>query len=76
MQSNPNALVSCRANSMFTNVGMTDDLDVYWEGMDVMPKGVLTDWKRRIHWKPTLVCRDRIYLYMHASITYPACVDV
>ena len=54
MQSNPNALISCRANSVFTNVGMTEDLDVYWEGMDVMPKGVLTDWKRRMHWKPTL----------------------
>ena len=54
MQSNPNALISCRANSVFTNVGLTDDLDVYWEGMDVMPQGVMTDWKRRMHWKPTL----------------------
>jgi phosphoenolpyruvate carboxykinase (GTP) len=55
MKSNPNALIACRANSLFTNVGLTDDGDVYWEGMDVMPEGNLTDWKRRPHWRPTLV---------------------
>jgi len=54
MKSNPHALEACRANSTFTNVGYTEDGDVYWEGMDVVPKGVLTDWKRREHWKPTL----------------------
>ena len=55
VNSNPNALIACESNSFFTNVGYTDEGDVWWEGMDVSPKGNLTDWKRREHWKPTLV---------------------
>jgi phosphoenolpyruvate carboxykinase (GTP) len=54
VKSNPNALIACQSNSLFANVGLTEDNDVYWEGMEVLPSGVLTDWKRRPHWKPTL----------------------
>ena len=42
--SNPMALASLNENSIFTNVVVTDDNDIWWEGMDVDCSGG-TDWK-------------------------------
>ena len=49
-QSNPMALESCRKDAIFTNVVVTDDLDVWWEDMGVECAGG-TDWKNN-PWKP------------------------
>ncbi len=45
MKSNPNALLTCKSNTIFTNVVQTPDNDVWWEGMGVdrPEKGI--DWK-------------------------------
>ncbi len=43
-QSNPMALESCRKDAIFTNVVVTDDLDIWWEDMGVDCSGG-TDWK-------------------------------
>jgi len=50
MKSNPNAMTSVRKNTLFTNVAMTPDRDVWWEGKDGEVPDQLTDWQGR-PWK-------------------------
>jgi phosphoenolpyruvate carboxykinase (GTP) len=43
METNPNAMLSCRANSIFTNTGLTHDGDIWWEGIGSdIPEGTIT----------------------------------
>ena len=48
---NPNALATCRADSLFTNVALTADGDVWWEGKTTTPPPGIIDWKGR-DWMP------------------------
>ncbi|WP_407426362.1 phosphoenolpyruvate carboxykinase (GTP) [Treponema sp.] len=44
-ESNKNALVSAEKNTIYTNCALTEDGDVWWEGIGYPAKGTLVDWK-------------------------------
>ena len=44
-ESNKNALISAEKNTIYTNCALTEDGDIWWEGIGYPAKGKLVDWK-------------------------------
>ncbi len=66
--SNPNALETLYANSIFTNCALTPEGDVYWQEMLEKEPAALIDWLRR-PWKPGC---GRAAAHPNARFTTPA----
>ena len=68
IETNKNAVDALHGNSVFTNVALTPDGDVWWEGLTKDPPPNLTDWKGR-PWTPD---SDEPAAHPNARFTVPA----
>jgi phosphoenolpyruvate carboxykinase (GTP) len=74
-KTNPMAMESISKNTIFTNVGVTDDGDVWWEGLTKEAPKNLTDWRGQ-KWDPSA---GKPCAHPNARFTAPAtqnpCLD-
>ena len=70
-ETNPNAMESMKENSLFTNVALTEDGDVWWEGLTEEPPAKLTDWRGEA-WTAN---SERPASHPNARFTSPASVS-
>ncbi len=69
MESNPNAMKSIEKNTIYTNVALTEDGNVWWEGIGYDAPGKLIDWNGN-EWDPKTATKPAAH--PNARFTAPA----